>query len=1147
MERTCASLKYLLLPIFIFIISFSSVSAESYLFLESKSSETNLLTLGNTYKAQNDIFPASLDEALLLASKPRESEYQPSSAEPYWYVKSFVNLTEAQNWILYIYGGAFESAKFKLYGLEGTQSFALGHQHYDSDRFHYAHSVKLQPNHEYVLVGYFDSPYYYAPIKMILQAESVLANKLELESVAILILSGICLSLALYNLFVYIGARDKTNLYYALYVVFLLWSWLHILHVPEVLFNFYDSNYHWAGFLLAGIFSNLFVVSFLRLQDTRPKLTKFCYTAAAISFICLPFSFMSENHGLALTTASSTLNLFLGLYAGISSWRKGYRPAKFFVFAYLALFSPNFASNLVNAGLIENQTLNLYLIGFMGGAIDALLLAFAVADKVRLLNEENIALNTNLEKKVLERTAELQKTTEELARANDSKSRFLAQMSHEIRTPMNAVIGLSQLALKTNLNFEQRDYLQKIYHSGDVLLGIINDILDYSKIEAGRLNVEKVSFNLERVVERATNVCSLKAHAKGIELIVDLKNNVPKFIESDPLRIQQVLVNLISNAVKFTEHGHVNLRINTKEQTDGEYLIEFAVVDTGMGMSEEQQKLLFKPFSQADDTITRKFGGTGLGLAISKQLVELMGGDIWVNSKQGLGSAFHFSIKCKKTHEDIPANSITVEDRPLRVLVVDDNAIARRVLLDIFTHHSALVIEAENGIQAIDKVQTAVKNNQKFDLIVMDWRMPEMDGIQASKLIRQDLGVKDMPAILMVSAYDKDEAKVASEGVGIDGFIEKPVNQSTLFDMLQTCLNLDVKRSELIEMTWSGDESIDLSNVSVLLVEDNKLNRQVAVGFLKEANVQIDIAENGIEAIDKVMRNNYDLVLMDIQMPEMDGLTATREIRSLDKFKNLPIIAMTAHAMAGDSKKSLNAGMNDHLTKPVDPDELYRVIYKWVDKAKVKPATSSEEATPELAELQSLSLLNVAKALKQMQGRTSLYLDLIKTFVEENHSTASELELSSSSDDMEQLYLKVHSLKSNAAYVGAEELATTAAQLEQAITNKQDHQMLLVKTCNKLTSLLEQLTPFVQSFFKQEIDLGSFTQVEVDEMLKNMTELLKESNAEVEDFIPKLQQLQYHVENRNVIAELIQCIDDIEYDAAIALIGEHRQAFELSA
>ncbi len=365
--------------------------------------------------------------------------------------------------------------------------------------------------------------------------------------------------------------------------------------------------------------------------------------------------------------------------------------------------------------------------------------------------------------------------------------------------------------------------------------------------------------------------------------------------------------------------------------------------------------------------------------------------------------------------------------------------------------------------------------------------------------------------------------------------------------MLQTCLNLDVKRSELMEMTWSGDETIDLSNVSVLLVEDNKLNRQVAVGFLKEANVQIDIAENGIEAIDKVMRNNYDLVLMDIQMPEMDGLTATREIRSLDKFKNLPIIAMTAHAMAGDSKKSLNAGMNDHLTKPVDPDELYRVIYKWVDNAKVKPAAVSEETTPELSELQSLSLLNVTKALKQMQGRTALYLDLIKTFVEENNTTAQTLEHASSAEDRDELYLKVHSLKSNAAYIGADDLATTAAQLEQAITNKQEHQMLLVKTCNKLTNLMQQLTPFVESFFKQEVDLGSFTQIEVDEMLEKIAELLQESNAQVEDFIPKLQQLQYHVENRNVITELIQCIDDIEYDAAIALIGEHRQAFELSA
>ncbi|WP_160168526.1 response regulator [Catenovulum agarivorans] len=1109
----------------------------------------NLMPLGKTFKP-SDGLPKAFSEIADWVQNSVQVDTPKFNGDNYWFAIHIHNDSFKQNWVLYPYGTAVDNIDIYLVSKSNLNVFKTGYQREHEFMYHYGNSLALTPGESYYLLINFKSDYFFAPIRLLLKEKPLFENQIKFENSLILLCFGVGLALGFYNLFIYLGTRQSMYLYYSAFVFSWIWGWGHTLNLPEEWFGIRTPEYLMVGFLLLPIFNTLFFLKFLKIDANKHKSLR--YSALAFGYLGLagiPIAMMSPGWGVILASITTGGMLLTGFILGVISLRQGFKPAKYFLLAYMMLLAPNMVGNLMNLGIIPSMNVNIYLLGLIGSTLDALFLAFAMADKVRLLNEENIALNSNLERKVSERTAELQKTSSELERANESKSRFLAQMSHEIRTPMNAVIGLSQLALKTNLNFEQRDYLQKIYHSGDVLLGIINDILDYSKIEAGKLNIEKVSFNLERVIERATNICSLKAHAKGLELIVDIKPDVPKFIESDPLRIQQVLVNLISNSVKFTEHGHVNIRISAKSLEDDEFLIEFAVVDTGMGMTEQQQKSLFKPFSQADDSITRKFGGTGLGLAISKQLVELMGGDIWVNSKEGLGSAFHFSVNCKKTHEDISTSAITIENRRLRVLIVDDNAIARRVILDMFVHHSADVVEAENGIQAIDKVQEAIKNQQKFDLIVMDWRMPEMDGIQASKLIRQDLGVKDMPAILMVSAYDKDEAKAASEGVGINGFIEKPVSQSTLFDTLQTCLNIDIKQSVIPESPWS-EQSVDLSHLNILLVEDNKLNRQVAVGFLKEANIQIDIAENGIQAIDKVMKNDYDLVLMDIQMPEMDGLTATREIRSLPKFEKLPIIAMTAHAMAGDSKKSLSAGMNDHLTKPVDPDELYRVIYKWVDKTNAhatKNAQSGEvSASSELSELQSLSLLDVSNALKQMQGRTALYLDLIKTFVEENQHTRQELEVADNKDDTEQLYLKVHSLKSNAAYIGAQELANAAAQLEQAITNQQDYQALLAKTCNKLNSLMEQLDPFAQQFFKQDIDIGSFTQVEVEQLLKQITELLEESNADVEDFIPKLEQLQYHVENGNMIVKLIEYIDDIEYDDALALIRENRQVFELS-
>ncbi|WP_143871049.1 hybrid sensor histidine kinase/response regulator [Catenovulum sediminis] len=752
-----------------------------------------------------------------------------------------------------------------------------------------------------------------------------------------------------------------------------------------------------------------------------------------------------------------------------------------------------------------------------------------------------------LEQKVEQRTEQLRIASQEAQSANLAKSEFLAKMSHEIRTPMNAVIGLSQLALKSNLTVEQRDFLTKINSSANVLLGIINDVLDYSKVEAGKLNIEKVQFNLEKIIERSVNICAIKAHSKGIELILDLKPSVPKFIESDPLRLQQVLVNLISNAIKFTETGHVNVLVDAKRHEKGFYQLDFAVIDTGVGMDDAQLSKLFKSFSQADESVTRKYGGTGLGLAISKELVGLMGGDISVKSKKGQGSTFRFSIECAGNNNNQTIKDVTINGRPLRVLIVDDNSISRTVLKDLFVLYKASIVEAVNGIQAIDAVQAAQNSGQQFDLIVMDWRMPEMNGIEASQIIKTEMGKDTLPAILMISSYDKDDAKkqAAENQVQLDAFLEKPVSQSGLFDALIQCLPVDVSRSEHDVTELPVETTIDLSEANILLVEDNKLNRQVAIGFLKETGVQIDIAENGIQAIDKVLHNNYDLVLMDIQMPDMDGLTATREIRSILGADVLPIIAMTAHAMVGDAEKSLNAGMNAHIIKPIDPNELYSMLHRWIDKSKVKRKNKVETRASEFEELLALPMLDISEAIAKMQGRENLYLSLIETFYQDNLTVADAMLQLSNQHALDKLHIKAHSLKSNAAYIGANELARFAHKLEVAIENKDPYEELVDVVVHKLKALLLALKPFIERFGEQEVEPGEFDQQTVDGLLQQLAGYLSQSDAKAEDLVPELKQLRHHIKAVDIVDQLITCIDEIEYEEALEILQANPDAFLL--
>jgi two-component system sensor histidine kinase/response regulator len=534
--------------------------------------------------------------------------------------------------------------------------------------------------------------------------------------------------------------------------------------------------------------------------------------------------------------------------------------------------------------------------------------------------------------------------------AAKTKSDFLANMSHEIRTPMNAIIGMAHLVLKTDMTPRQRDYVKKIQGSGQHLLGIINDILDFSKIEAGKLDVEHTEFELDKLLDNVANLVSEKTTAKGLELVFDIAADVPRCLIGDSLRMGQVLINYANNAVKFTEQGEVDIIFRVKERSEKEVLLYCAVKDTGIGLTPEQVGKLFQSFSQADASTTRKYGGTGLGLSISKKLADLMGGAVGVDSVHGEGSTFWFTarlgIGTAKARALIPEPDL----RGRRVLVVDDNESARLVMNDLLTSMTFDVTEVGAGDTAIAAVKAAAGTPQAFEIVFLDWQMPGMDGIEAARQI-QALGLADAPHLVMVTAYGREEVLKEAGDAGIEDVLIKPVNASLLFDTAMRVLGGAVsdRRSAGDAPSLLLEEMAAIKGARILLVEDNDLNQEVASEILRDAGFVVEIADNGQIAVNMVTKNAgepWDIVLMDMQMPVMDGVTATVEIRKDARFNDLPIVAMTANAMQQDKDKCLAAGMVDFVTKPIQPDELWAALRRWVKPKQAMAATPAAAVSP---------------------------------------------------------------------------------------------------------------------------------------------------------------------------------------------------------